>query len=464
MTEKPDKSIKARFVTKGFRENFSQQSDSPTSSRESIKVFLAIAANEKWEVESSDVRCAFLQSDAIDREVFVEPPQQRLKPGKVWRLRKPCYGLNDASRKWHLSFLKTMKELGLTQSKRESCLFYYHKDNKFHGELLIHVDDILSAGSEEFKVIVAKLRERYTFGRVERGTFIYTGLNIHQDKNMDIFVHQNDFVDNLETIEPFDAGDPEKVLSKDDNTLLRKAQGQLSWIATQTRPDISFDSFQMSTLLNRATAKDVKTCNKIIKKTKQENVVLKFSRLGNIEDLHIEIANASLGNIEEGIHTKSAMWYFISLANSRLDVSPLHWKSCIIDKVAEDIKTAETLAFEKALDDSIHLSNLVSELYTGDSTTNTIPIVAKTDSKSLLQSIYSTKKVKRKTMRVVISSIQQHLQNKILTNVQHVLSKENIADMFTKKGVPTNEILSTIQFSSLLHRNMNGIDQHNDDY
>ena len=172
-------------------------------------------------------------------------------------------------------------------------------------------------------------------------------------------------------------------------------------------------------------------------------------------------ADASLGNIEEGIHTKSAMGYFISLANSRLDVSRLHWKSCIIDKVAEDIKTAETLAFEKALDDSIHLSNLLSELYTGDSTTNTIPIVAKTDSKSLLQSIYSTKKVKRKTMRVVISSIQQHLQNKILTNMQHV---PNIADVFTKKGVPTNEILSTIQFSSLLHRNMNGIDQHNDDY
>ena len=112
--------------------------------------------------------------------------------------------------------------------------------------------------------------------------------------------------------------------------------------------------------------------------------------------------------------------------------------------MAEDIKTAEALAFEKLLDDSIHLSNLLSELYTGDSTTNTIPIVAKTDSKSLLQSIYSTKKVKRKTMRVVISSIQQHLQNKILTNVQHVLSKENIADVFTKKGVPTNEILSTI--------------------
>ena len=135
----------------------------------------------------------------------------------------------------------------------------------------------------------------------------------------------------------------------------------------------------------------------------------------------------------------------------------------MIDKVAEDIKTAETLAFEKALDDSIHLSNLLSEIYTGKPKENSIPIIANTDSKSLLESIYSTKKVKRKTMRVVISSIQEHLQNKILTDVQHVVSKDNLADVFTKKGVSTDRILETLQNSSLLHRNLNGTNQLRED-
>ena len=114
------------------------------------------------------------------------------------------------------------------------------------------------------------------------------------------------------------------------------------------------------------------------------------------------------------------------------------------------------MAFEKALDDSIHLSNLLTEIYTGNPTQNSIPIIANTDSKSLLESIYSTKKVKRKTMRVVISSIQQHLANKILTDVQHVKSKDNLSDVFTKKGVSTNRILETLQTSSLVHRNSNG--------
>ena len=186
---------------------------------------------------------------------------------------------------------------------------------------------------------------------------------------------------------------------------------------------------------------------------KQKNVELKFKRLGNIKDLHVEFfSDASLGNIEEGIQVKSGMGYFICLANENLDISPLHWKSCVIDKVTEDVKTAETLALEKALDDAIHLSNLISEIYTGEATKNILPIVANEDSKSLLESIYSTKKVKRKTMRVVISSIQQHLQNKTLTEIHHVVSRDNIADIFTKSGVNADTVLNVLKNCSLLHR------------
>ena len=453
LTEKADGTIKARFVTKGFQEQFSLPSDSPTSSRETVKVFLAIAANEGWKVECSDVSSAFLQSDKIDREVFIQPPPERKKHGVVWKLIKPSYGLDDASRKWFLSFKATLLNLKMTQSKRESCLFYYHKDGKFEGFVIFHVDDVLSGGSDEFQKVIEKLRNKYKFGKVESGTFVYTGLNIHQDDDMNITVNQTDFAEKL-LAQEYATEEPNKLLDKDENRMIRKTQGQLSWLSTQTRPDISFDSFQLSTLLNRATQKDGKLANKIIKKVKQKNVELKFKRLGNIKDLHVEFfSDASLGNIEEGIQVKSGMGYFICLANENLDISPLHWKSCVIDKVTEDVKTAETLALEKALDDAIHLSNLISEIYTGEATKNILPIVANEDSKSLLESIYSTKKVKRKTMRVVISSIQQHLQNKTLTEIHHVVSRDNIADIFTKSGVNTETVLNVLKNCSLLHRN-----------
>ena len=93
---------------------------------------------------------AFLQSDI--REVFVEPPPQRYKPGIIWKLKKPCYGLNDASRKWFMYFKNTLLQLKMVQSKREHCLFYFLKDDKLHGILIFHVDDILSAESAELQL------------------------------------------------------------------------------------------------------------------------------------------------------------------------------------------------------------------------------------------------------------------------------------------------------------------------
>ena len=164
LTEKDNGDIKARFVVKGFQENNENQSDSPTASRETLKVFFTIAANEAWTIEGSDVRSAFLQSEKIDREVFVHPPPERKKMGKVWKLNKPAYGLDDASRKWFQSTERTLLSLGMTQSLNDNCLFFLHKVDILHGILLIHVDDFLTGGSDIFKTeVISKLREKYCF-------------------------------------------------------------------------------------------------------------------------------------------------------------------------------------------------------------------------------------------------------------------------------------------------------------
>ena len=161
-------------------------------------MFLAIAANKGWKVESSDVRSAFLQSDYIDRDVFVDPPQERKKQGIIWRLKKPCYFLDDALRQWFLSFKKTLKDLGMVQSQREYCLFLYHKEDQLEGFLVFHVDDIILAGSEEFTEIMKKLRTKYNFGKVEKGSFAFTGLNISQAESSQITLHQKDYIEKLE--------------------------------------------------------------------------------------------------------------------------------------------------------------------------------------------------------------------------------------------------------------------------
>ena len=73
------------------------QSDSPTVSKESFKMLMAVAANENFKLASVDIRAAFLQSKTLDRDIFMLPPPDIRKPGVIWRLKKPLYGLDDAS-------------------------------------------------------------------------------------------------------------------------------------------------------------------------------------------------------------------------------------------------------------------------------------------------------------------------------------------------------------------------------
>ena len=61
---------------------------------------MAVAANEGFQLASVDIRAAFLQAKTLDRDVFVKPPEDVKKNNVIWKLRKPLYGLDDASRKF----------------------------------------------------------------------------------------------------------------------------------------------------------------------------------------------------------------------------------------------------------------------------------------------------------------------------------------------------------------------------
>ena len=51
-------------------------------------IFLMISAAKGWKVESLDVRAAFLQSHALDRDIYLQPPKEVERPGYVWKIKK----------------------------------------------------------------------------------------------------------------------------------------------------------------------------------------------------------------------------------------------------------------------------------------------------------------------------------------------------------------------------------------
>ena len=102
---------KARLVARGFQEREQPQSDSPTVAKESFKLLMAIAANNEFKLVSMDIRAAFLQAKTLDIEVYMKPPEDIRKQGKIWKLLKPLYGLDDASRKFWLKVKETLNKI-----------------------------------------------------------------------------------------------------------------------------------------------------------------------------------------------------------------------------------------------------------------------------------------------------------------------------------------------------------------
>ena len=143
LTEKRDGTKKARLVARGFQdpELSSLVKDSPTCSRESLRVLLAINSSQSdWKCGALDVKSAFLQGLPLRRTVFLRPPKD-VSEKNLWKLNKCVYGLADASREWYNCVVDTMKKLQCVTSEFDPCIFVARANGTLIGFIAIHVDD-----------------------------------------------------------------------------------------------------------------------------------------------------------------------------------------------------------------------------------------------------------------------------------------------------------------------------------
>ena len=152
--------------------------------------------------------------------------------------------------------------------------------------------------------------------------------------------------------------------------------------------------------------------------------------------------DSSYRNSEE--MTKSVGGRIVLLVNEMGESSPLAWKSKTIQQVCKSVKSAGTRSLDLGMEDSIFLSNMIKELYFGKSNKFSLPVEMKIDSKTLYDSIQSSKQVEEKTIRHIIAWIKQQIENKTITNISWVCSSDMLADIFTKKNVNSDILVSVI--------------------
>ena len=442
--------VKARLCVRGDQEPDKEtiRTDSPTANKVNIKMFYVIAASRGWMIRTADVKAAFLQGVALDREVFVRPPLECRKPGVLWKMVRRAYRFVNASRGFYLELDKTLLKLGCTVSCYDPAMYLYFSTGNLCGMLLTHVDDFLhGSGDATFHTnVMGPLKERFMFGAEAEDDFFYTGLHVRQ-KGRCIMVDQERYVEELDIPYASRVDDLDELLDDEGQSEFRTLVGRIGWIANSTRPDTAFDHMVLSMRLGKASYRDMKHVVRIMKKVKCEGTAMKFVDLGPVEEWAVQgYGDAGYKSLPDRI--SSCGGRVIVVSNSKRGLAcVLDWRSKKIKRVVSSSTAAEALAANDTLDAMVYVKAVLQELL-GAKAIN-VPLILFTDSKNLWDAVQSTSLVENHRLRTDIAKLQESLKNNELSEFVRLGGKKMMADVLTKKGAYGYQLMHVLKTCEL---------------
>ena len=148
---------KVRLVAQGYSQKYGIDYDEilcPVVRSESIRMVIALAAQNGLRLHQMDVTSAFLNED-LEEEVYMKQPEGFTDRGQehlVCRLKRSIYGLKQSPRCWNLTLDTQLKKMGFVQSTSDPCIYTSSKDRLI---LAVYVDDIVLAGKSEKQIASA---------------------------------------------------------------------------------------------------------------------------------------------------------------------------------------------------------------------------------------------------------------------------------------------------------------------
>lgn len=442
--------IKARLVARGFEETQSIRADSPTGSKDTLRIFMSIMASKGWRCKSIDIKAAFLQGNKIEREVFLVPPKEAECPkGTLWKLKKCVYGLNDAARSWYFTVRTFLVKLGCTQLKTDPASFYWYNDGELSGVFIMHVDDYFYGGTQAFEnLVVANVKKEFQVGQQADGAFKYIGLEVSQNKE-GITLSQNEYLKSVQPI-PLSAGRASQK-NEDCNSgemkSLRSMVGQIGWLSAHTRPDMSYEVLELSCNMSSPKVENLVQANKCVKKMGMVECNMKFPDLGDLKKVElVALSDASHANLPDGF--SSAGGFIVFLIGENGNSCPLAWEAKKIRRVVKSTLAAETLAASDAVDTCYYLGSMLSEILFNVHDKNVIPITCYVDNYSLFENAHSTKNVTEKRLRIDLAALKELVKEGQVT-LKWLESCRQLSDCFTKRGVSTYKLIDVIERGKL---------------
>jgi len=408
-----------------------------------LRIFLALAAQLEFDVVSADVPTAFLQQDeshAKSRDpIYLKPPPGEGE-GVFWKTHKIVYGLKDAPRAWWKTFNLWMVSLNFYSLPEDPCVYIIRHEGKIWGQVLVHVDDTLIAGSPEFvEWFTWQLTEKWSIKEITRADegdgIKFCGLWIRQSEGI-LVLNQTPYAEMIDELWWDKSQSETQPLTAEQVTAVQSVCGAGNWLSTQSRPDISWlvsDTISSLSVDNNLSV--LKKANKLVRLIKS-NAATKicFEKLPcNLEDLCLVIySDASWANMSN-LRSQSGQTFILAahpkdFSGDEFHGNMIHWRSTRIRRVCSSTFAAETLSAVDAKDTGANLKSLLQHWLDMP-----IRMRLKSDCNSLVTSM---KKIDpestEKRLKLDLLSLKEDIESGELEELEWVPTDIMYADTLTK--------------------------------
>jgi hypothetical protein len=330
-----------------------------------LRVILAAAVLNGWEVHQADVKAAYLNAD-LEEEVFMWPPLgwKPQQPGMVWRLLKSLYGLKQAGLNWYRTLCRALRDLGFMRSSVDYCIFFRRSE---HGLIAtaFHVDDLVFTGNDTSGIesTLVELNDKFQIKRLGLAGWLL-GMAVQQSRG-ELVLHGQQFARQtihrfgLEECNPISTPLPPQVplQSNESGEVTREpyleAVGCIMYAATTTRPDLAYAASELGQHMHSPSDEHYSQVKRTLRYLKGSlDRKLTYTSEGN--DQLVCYVDADFAASKE---RKSRTGYVVYLAGAAVD-----WRSVKQRNITLSTQEAEYVALCTAARAVVPLRRLCEEL------------------------------------------------------------------------------------------------------
>lgn len=447
---------KARLVAQGFLQRRGETYDevfSPVVNFSVIRLFFTVFVNHlKWDHCQLDVKAAYLYAD-LDTNIFMKQPQgfeDAKKPEYVCKLNKALYGLHQSGRQWFKEIHSKLETIGFESLNWVNCVYVYQTEII----LLLYVDDIVLIGKNS-KVIdkaidlIMQHFELKVLGKTKKllgVTFEENGSKITQ-KEYILKTYEEYKKFNIPIMSlPISKGSiitkdqcPTSITEQDKmkSFPFRNLIGNLSFIASRTRPDIAY----VINRLSRVQSNPHIMHWELLLKTLGYLQATCDDRLNLSDVSDLTTTGYSDASYADDLDDRTSTSGYIVLVGN----SPISWRTAKQSFVSLSTMESEFVALTEAAKEVSWLSRILTECQNKEllPMSANLRTVLKTDNEAAI--FYSNSPVENSRTKHI--NVKYHfirnLINDNLFKLEHVKSKSNLADIFTK--APTKNDLKVFK-------------------